>query len=47
MIEDDGVGYNTAHQAIGLGIQSDVFWVRDPLQLVDYIESTGIFRGKI
>ena len=27
-------------------VESDVFWLRDPMQLADYVESTGSYRGK-
>ena len=27
-------------------IESDIFWLKDPLQLADYLESKGRYRGK-
>jgi hypothetical protein len=27
-------------------VESDVFWLRDPMQLADYVESVGSYRGK-
>ena len=27
-------------------VKSDIFWMRDPMQLADYIESSGSYRGK-